>query len=69
MNKISKKELCAGSIYYFCLIYNVDVVNLKEEAILETFNKLNKLDYDQVYKLFNDLKSKYKNNRSNKDGK
>ena len=63
--EISKKELCAGAIYYYCLLYNVDVVNLKEESINKTFDKLCKLDYEQVYSLFNELKSKYINNRRN----
>ena len=63
--EISKKELCAGVIYYYCLLYNVDVVNLKEESINKTFDKLYKLDYEQVYSLFNELKSKYINNRRN----
>ena len=61
----SKKELCAGSIYYLCLILNVNVVNLKDESINKIFDSLCKLDYDSIYTLFNDLESTYKFSRVN----
>ena len=56
----SKKELCAGSIYYLCLLLNSDITTLKDDTINKIFDVLYKLDYTNLYILFHDLETIYK---------
>lgn len=58
----SKKELCAGSIYYMCMLFGIEGSILKEQYINKMYNNLLKLEYDEVLKIFNDLKGIYKEN-------
>ena len=57
----SKKELCAASIYYLCIIMGVEETILKDLDIKKLFDNLIKLDYEEVCTLYNDLKSIYNN--------
>lgn len=62
MKEISKDKLCAGSIYYLCMLLKADVSKLNGDIINKIFDSLCKLDYNQTITLFNDLNSIYEKN-------